>query len=489
MKKFYLSLITMVACFATMTFVACENDNPTVDDPEEEVTPGEDEGKEDEGKEDEGKEDDENTQNPDYGLDNYIAFNGEATELKSMCYITNDTGDMGIQYAMAMTNAEGVTSFDDIIEGNEYVFLSLDKETLLHAIDENECKVDVMTIAPENVVYMFVAKMGELDIVDTASNHLNIVSGEVIVSLDEETLEITINAQYETAVGDVEVVATLPFEEGEEPIITDTYFRYTWGDVSVDSPVGSAYAEETTEGVIYTICKDAIKTYVYYEDTPFLKVEVAGKTLDDDFSIDVATYEGEFSIWACDPIKGMDLRVSNDNRANRTGIIEVKDGVLCCSDLCYNDITVNVNFNETYRSVNECVKIVYDERTEFFTPRSVILYNNPSEENYQIYVSNEANITTLQGMRKPDLVVTYPKEGWDKWLIKGNFVSGSSYPDMSIQLGRSTYVKGKGDCMGMNCQIPVYDPSLPWIRLNINLYTDEGGVALYYSGAFTLIEE
>ena len=61
-------------------------------------------------------------------------------------------------------------------------------------------------------------------------------------------------------------------------------------------------------------------------------------------------------------------------------------------------------------------------------------------------------------MRKPDLVVTYPKEGWDKWLIKGNFVSGSSYPDMSIQLGRSTYVKGKGDCMGMNCQIPVYDP-------------------------------
>lgn len=483
MKRFYLSLITMVACFATMTFVACENDNPAVDDPEEEVTPGEDEGKEDEG-----KEDDENTQNPDYGLDNYIAFNGEATELKSMYYIINDADDLGYQYAMAMTTAEGMTSFDEIIEDDEYVFLSLGEELLFNAIDNNDGHIDVMTIDSEDVVYMFVAKMGELDIVDTASDHLNIISGEVGISLDEETYEITINARYETVIGDVELAATLSYYE-EEPIVTDTYFRYTWGDVSVDSTVGSAYAEETAEGVIYTICKDAIKTYVYYEDTPFLKVEVAGMTLDDDFTIDMATYEGEFSIWACDPIKGMDLRVSNDNRVNRTGIIEVKDGVLCCSDLCYNDITVNVNFNETYRSVNECVKIVYDERTEFFTPRSVILYNNPGEDNYQIYVSNEANITTLQGMRKPDLVVTYPKEGWDKWLIKGNFVSGSSYPDMSIQLGRSTYVKGKGDCMGMNCQIPVYDPSLPWIRLNINLYTDEGGVALYYSGAFTLIEE
>lgn len=463
MNKFYLSLIAAAACFASLTFIACENATPAVDTPEEEP----------------------NTEKPDYGYDNYIATNGVATELKSMCYITNDTGDMGIQYAMAMTNAENVTNFDDIIEEDEYVFLSLDQETLQRAIDENSGKVDVMTIDKENVVYMFVVKMGGMDLIDNLNSRLNVTKGELTLSMEGEV--ISLSAYFETVNDDkIELAATLPYYE-EEPIVTDTSFRYTWGDVAVDSPVGSAYAEESANGVIYTICKDAIKTYVYYEDTPFLKVEVKGKTMDDDFTIDVTSYEGEFSIWACDPIKGMDLRVSNDNRSNRTGVIEVKDGVLSCKELCYNDIIVNVNFNETYRTVNECVQIVYDERTELFTPRSVILYNNPSEEEYKIYVSKEANITTLNGMKAPDLVVTYPKEGWEKWLMKGNFVSGSSYPEMSIKLGRSTYVKGEGDCMGMNCQIPTYDTS--WIRLNINLYTTEGGVALYYSGAFTLIEE
>lgn len=462
MKKLYLSLIAMVACCTTMLFISCENNTPSAETP------------------------DENTETPDYGFDNYIAFNGEATELKSMCYIVNDTGDMGIQYAMAMTNAEGVTRFDDIIEEDEYLFLSLDQQTLMSAINDNEGKVDVMTIAPENVVYMFVAKMGEMDFMDNTYNRLHITKGELTLNMGQEEV-ISVSAYFETVNNDkIELAATLPYYE-EEPIVTDTFFRYTWGDISVDSHVGSAYAEERAEGVIYTICKDAIKTYVYYEDTPFLKVEVAGKTLNNDFKIDVATYEGEFSIWACDPIKGMDLRVSNDNRTNRTGVIEVKGGVLSCTNLCYNDVTVNINFNETYRSVNECVEIVYDERNELFTPRSVILYNNPAEDSYQIYVSREANITTLQGMRNPDLVVTYPNEGWEKWLIKGNFVSGSSYPDMSIKLGRATYVKGEGECIGMNCQIPAYDPS--WICLNINLYTEKGGAALYYSGTFTLIEE
>lgn len=270
MKKLYLSLIAMVACCTTMLFISCENNTPSAETP------------------------DENTETPDYGYDNYVALNGEATELKSMCYIVNDTGDMGIQYAMAMTNAEGVTRFDDIIEEDEYLFLSLDQQTLMSAINDNEGKVDVMTIAPENVVYMFVAKMGEMDFMDNTYNRLHITKGELTLNMEQEEV-ISVSAYFETVNNDkIELAATLPYYE-EEPIVTDTFFRYTWGDISVDSHVGSAYAEQRAEGVIYTICKDAIKTYVYYEDTPFLKVEVAGKTLNDNFTIDVATYEGSLA--------------------------------------------------------------------------------------------------------------------------------------------------------------------------------------------------
>jgi len=40
----------------------------------------------------------------------------------------------------------------------------------------------------------------------------------------------------------------------------------------------------------------------------------------------------------------------------------------------------------------------------------------------------------------------------------------------------------------MNGQFPEYDAEEGDMRLNLNLYTEEGGIALYYSGAFTLVE-
>ena len=324
---------------------------------------------------------------------NYLKYDDEVIELRSMYYIINDADDLGLQYAMAMTPIEEVASFDEIIELEEYLFLSLGEETLFNAIDNSEGHIDVMDISSEDVVYMFVAKVGELDIVDNANGHLNITSGEVVVSLDEATYDITIKARYATVLGDVEVVATLPFEQ-PEVVVSDSYFRYTWQDVEVDAHVGSAYVEQTLDGVVYSICKDSVKTYVYYEDTPFLKVTVAGKSLEDDFELDVATYDGEFSIWACDPIKGMDLRVSIGNRDNRSGVVSVKDGLLTCTNLCYDDIVVNVCFADAYRSVNECVNISYDERTELFTPRSVLLDNSGDSE-YRIYVSSREGITTV----------------------------------------------------------------------------------------------
>lgn len=471
MKHIYKYLLTAILSMATIAFMACDdNETPTPDNPEQDApTPD--------------PEPDPEPEKP----QNYIEYDGVVTELKSMRYIINDANDLGYQYAMAMSTVDGIESFDDIIEGEEYIFLSFGEETIIDAIDNNNGYIDVLDISSDDVVYMFVAKHGELDIVDTASDHLNITSGEVVVSLNEHTYDITIKAQYETVVGSVEVVATLPLEKPEEPITTDSYYRYTWGDVEVDSIVGSAYAEQTPEGVIYTICKDAIKTYVYYEDTPFLKVNIAGVTLEDDITIDVATYDGEFSIWACDPIKGMDLRVSNDNRANRTGVVSIKNGLLTCENLSYNDIVVNVNFTGDYRSVNECVNISYDERTELFTPRSVVLDNSGDEE-YKIYVSSRSGITTVKEMSTADVVITYPKEGWEKWLMKGNFISGSSYPEMIFKYQRSTYKKGEGVCYGMNAQIPEYDAEGGRLRLNLNLYTEEGGIALYYSGEFTLVE-
>lgn len=419
---------------------------------------------------------------------NYVEYNGVVTELKSMCYIINDAEDLGYQYAMAMTPREGVAKFDDIIEGEEYLFLSFEEGMLFRAIESNEGRIDVMTIDKEDVVYMFVAKLGELDIIDSNTNRLMVVAGEVVVAYDEDNFSISVDAHYESVNGDtIDVVATLPFEEPEEPVSSDSYYRYTWGDVNVDASVGSAYIEDTPEGVTYTICKDAVKTYVYYEDTPHLRVDVAGKSTEEDFVIDVATYDGEFSIWACDPIKGMDLRVSNDNRAGRSGVVSVKNGVLKCEGLSFNDIRVDVCFTGEYRTVDECVNISYDERSELFTPRSVVLDNSGDSE-YKIYVSSRAGITSVEDMVAPDIVITYPKEGWEKWLMKGNFISGSSYPEMTFKYRKSTYKKGEGDCLGMNAQIPEYDAENGRLRLNLNLYTEEGGIALYYSGEFALVE-
>lgn len=459
-----------------LTLASCENDAPAPDDNQEQPQP-------------DPEPDPEPDPKPDPELpQNYVKYGDVVRELKSMYYIINDAEDLGYQYAMAMTPTEGVATFDDIIYGEEYLFLSFEEGMLFDAIESNDGRIDVMTIDKEDVVYMFVAKLGELDIEDSNTNRLMVSAGEVVVAYDETNYSISVDAHYQTINGDtIDVVATLPFEEPAEPVLDDSYYRYMWGDINVDASVGSAYVEDTPAGVTYTICKDAIKTYVYYEDTPFLKVVVAGKMCGEDFEIDVATFDGEFSIWACDPIKGMDLRVSNDNRTGRTGVVSVENGVLKCEGLAYNDISVDVCFVGEYRTVNECVNISYDERTELFTPRSVVL-DNSGENEYKIYVSSKSGITTVKDMIKPEIVVTYPKEGWEKWLMNGNFISGSSYPEMTFKYMKSTYKKGEGDCYGMNAQIPEYDVASGRLRLNLNLYTEEGGMALYYSGEFTLVE-
>ena len=466
MKRFLWICLLSVA-----TLVACDRDLPSTDNGTEEPDP-----------------------EPTPELpENYVSHNGVISELRSLRYGGNDTGNMGNQYAMAMTTHEGVESFDAIIALDEYLFISIGEDLLFEALESGDGHVDAMSISSDNEVYMFIAKLGALDIEDYAYDHFVVTKADVHFSMNDASRDITIRAHYETLLSDVvDVVATLKYEE-PEVVYSDSFFRYSWGDVEVDALVGSAYAEELASGVVYTVCRDAVKTYVYCEDSLFIRVEVAGKSLDDDFEIDVTTYEGDFLVWACDPIKGMDLRITDENRKNRSGVVSVKDGCLRCNirfDSPYgesDDIVMDVCYVDDYRSVNECVMISYDVCSELFTPRSVLL-DNSGDSHYSIYVSSRADVASIKDMITPDVVLTYPKEGWEKWLLKGNFISGSSYPDMTFTYRKTTYVKGKNDCYGMNGQLIEYDAENCHLRLNLNLYTEEGGIALYYSGDFTLVE-
>lgn len=281
-------------------------------------------------------------------------------------------------------------------------------------------------------------------------------------------------------------------ENPEAPDLeADNTLRYDWTDISFERTVGSAFMEETPEGVIYTLCVDDVKTYVSYEDTIFLLVEVAGRSVSDSFDLDIATTDETFRLWLCDPIRGMGLVVDSERRTGCSGMFRVRRGVIVC-DLSYDapsgggdDIEFCVSYDGSYRAVNECYDIVYDERESLFVPRSVLLDNRGDE--FKIYVSSRENAVTVEAMSDAEVIVTYPADGWAT-LLKGNFVSGSSHPAMSFTLEGKRYLKGKGDILGMNCQLPMYDAATGRLRLNANLYNERGGVALYYSGSFTILE-
>ena len=194
--------LLLLLAILSLALVGCEPDTPTPlpDDGDEEPQP---------------------KPEPDPELpQNYVKYGDVVRELHSMCYIINDAQELGIQYAMAMTPAEGVATFDEIIEAEEYLFISLGEETLMNAIEKNGGRVDALGIASDDIVYMFVVKLGEFDIVDNAADHLNIISGEVVLSLDAVTNEITIKAHYVTVLGEVDVAATLPLEV-KEGVVSD----------------------------------------------------------------------------------------------------------------------------------------------------------------------------------------------------------------------------------------------------------------------------
>ena len=271
--------------------------------------------------------------------------------------------------------------------------------------------------------------------------------------------------------------------EDVKPVVEST-LSYKWGNTSVDKPLQSAYLEETAEGVIYTLCVDIPKTYYVYEDSIFLRFEAYGKSADESFELNLATTTESFGLQLCDPIKGLDYSADNSNREGLTGEFKVEQGVVMVA-FTSAEVEATITYGGDYRSVNECIDVVDNGRELLFTPASVLL-DNSDAETYKIYVSSKTGVTTVDAMADAEVVVTYPAAGWDV-LTSGNFVSGSGYA-MTFIIGDTTHVKGEGDTIGMNCQFITFDAASTTLTLNANLYTTQGGVAIYYEGGFVLVE-
>lgn len=473
MKYLSKTLFCAILSLAVLTFVACETDDTqTLPQQEQPDTPEEPDAPD-------------TPEEPKLPT-NYMQYGDEVVELKSTCYHIFDFDTFGAQYYVSLSTAEGLDHYMEFVEAEEQAFLSLSEEVLTEAIENNEGVVDVMAIAEDDLIYSFVANIGSLDIEDYPFDHAMITAGSVTIALDEVSYDMTLKAEYTTAEGvALTIVATVPYIEAEIGEVypeTESTLSYTWNGKSVDNPLESAYVEETAEGVIYTLCVDVVKTYVVYEDSIFLRFTATGKSADDSFEMDLATTTEGFILQLCDPIKGLDYSADNANREGLTGSFKVEDGVVTVA-FTATEVEASATFDGKYRSVNECIDVVDNGRELLFTPASVLL-DNSDAETFKVYVSSKAGVTTVEGMADAEVVITYPAERWST-LTSGNFVAGAG---MTFTIGGTTYVKGEGDAKGMNCQFITYDAENATLTLNANLYTTQGGVAIYYVGGYTLVE-
>lgn len=486
MKYLSKTLFSVILSVAVLTFVACETDDtqapPQQEQPDEPNTPNEPE-------EPDTPEEPEDPEKPDEPVlpANYVMYGDEVVELKSACYHLFDLESLGYQYYISLSPAEGLDYYMEFVEAEEHAFLSLGEEVLAEAIESNEGVVDVMSIAEDDMIYSFVANIGNLNIEDYPFDHAMITAGRVTIAIDEVSYAMTLRAEYTTAEGvAVIVVATVPYVEAELPEDvkpeTESAIAYTWSGKRVEKPLESAYVEETAEGVVYTLCVDVVKTYVVYEDSIFLRFIVANKGANDSFELNLATTTEEFSLHLCDPLKGLDYKADTTNREGLTGVLKVDRGVVAAT-FAAEDVEATATFGGKYRSVNECIDVVDNGRELLFTPASVLL-DNSDATTFKVYVSSKAGVTTVDGMADAEVVITYPASRWST-LTSGNFVAGSG---MTFTIGGVTYVKGEGDAVGMNCQFIGYDAASGLITLNANLYTTKGGVAIYYVGGYVLVE-
>lgn len=430
------------------------------------------------------------------GLYGYISFDGEKVPLNSAAFVFNeiDTEDFyGLQYAVALSPEEGLMDYESIAYADESVYFSIDAETLYTAEAETDNVVNVMNIGEDNQLYAFWTYIGDYWYEDMGMYHEDMVSGEVVFTINPDTYEATLEALYVTADGvEIKILATAPYMDAGPAMLEDNFIRYFWGEYTPgDKEIATAFAQETAEGVTYTLCAGDIQTYADLENTTFFRFFVPGKKIGDTFEIDMANTDEAFECRLFDPIEGMDKTISKDNRENIIGTLMMYGWNIACdftytdpAGESYNDIVMMTDYKkQIFRDVNECVETIEGERELAFTPKSVVY--DRSGDTHKIYISSAPGISTVMGMAEAEVVVAYPASAYDK-VSAGQFISGSNCPEMTIAIAGETYNKTTEGINGLN--LVVNELTAEKITLNTNLYTSEGGMALYYTGKCTSIE-
>lgn len=474
----------MVALVATL-FVACEPDTPVVPTPED-PTP-------ENPLPDDPEPDDPKPEEPTIE-DNFVEVGIRRTTLKSCFYTINNVGDMA-QYIFLMSPLKDLSTIDAMLDSGQYIFLSIDEDTLYQAIGNN-AEIDVMALDDSNEFYIFDLMLPKVDrVTDMASDH-GVEAGTLRIREDFATGDMLLWADYTSASGE-----SIIFEARLEQMIVETpkvddYLKFEWGgEKFFDMAPNSVFADSEASVTTYTICYTKCKTYAYIDDAINIEFRV-GRPIGESFDIDLSATDEEFSfrLLFFDPMGNeYNYLIDNANRDGVEGSFAFDGSVMRCQFTIDGE---ELQMLETYctvdgfRQKNECVEIVPDDFEDryvpLFTPASVLL-DNRDAETYYIYVSSKEGVTTVEGMADAEYVVAYPAVGWSDKLLKGNFVAGGSYPTMTVTLNGTEYAKS--ECGGFNCQFKSFDSERGEIILNSNLYyTDGGGVALYYDGMFTLVE-
>lgn len=474
----------MVALVATL-FVACEPDTPVVPTPED-PTP-------ENPLPDDPEPDDPKPEEPTIE-DNFVEVGIRRTTLKSCFYTINNVGDMA-QYIFLMSPLKDLSTIDAMLDSGQYIFLSIDEDTLYQAIGNNE-DIDVLALDESNEFYIFDMMLPKVDrVTDMASDH-GVEAGTLRIREDFATGDFLLWADYTSASGE-----SIIFEARLEQMIVETlkvddYLKFEWGgEKFFDMAPNSVFADSEASVTTYTICYTKCKTYAYIDDAINIEFRV-GRPIGESFDIDLSATDEEFSfrLLFFDPMGNeYNYLIDNANRDGVEGSFAFDGSVMRCQFTIDGE---ELQMLETcctvdgFRQKNECVEIIPDDFEDryvpLFTPASVLL-DNRDAETYYIYVSSKEGITTVEGMAGAEYVVAYPSSGWEDKLLKGNFVAGGSYPTMTVTLNGTEYAKS--ECGGFNCQFKSFDSERGEIILNSNLYySDGGGVALYYDGMFTLVE-
>ena len=419
--------------------------------------------------------------------DYYVAIDGQASELNSMLYLKNDTGGYGNQYVIALTSVADLATIEEIQSCDEYIFLSLGEDSFQSLLASGNLDPTTTT----DGLYMFYVNTRELHLEDYVDDHSMVESAHIAATLDDSTNDLTLQIEYLTSDDvEVKVVALARYIAPAPPVIDyDSYFNSSLGKSDSTNSVGSSFCHTNGATTIYTLLVNNAHTYASIEDSVLVEFSIEGVAPFEEFDLDIASADSPFTLWFYNPYTEYHFKADNNALNGCEGRISLKEGALCIefnNSSNGNGDTLTVSAlcgTNTIRGVCECMEIFDSEHTPLFTPASVVIEKRGAE--CMIYVSSKRNVTSVEGMSDAEIVIFCPEGGWET-LQKGYFMSGSAYPDMSITINQESYLKS--NCAGLNCRIPFLNAEANTLTIIANTYTSTGGTALYYSGAYTLIE-